>query len=409
MSTTRDPDRMLRAWLDLMPDEAPDRAIAAVLHATAAAPQARDLPRIGRWRSPMNRLFLSIAAALAVVLVGGAIFLMGTRPPSVGSTPIPSSSPSPSPSPAPSPTPAQAPESLRSSWVAYAGAAASPGSQGALLRLVISPDGARVSVFDAGVESFTSTPVGTQTTEFDLISTGTAGGCQIGDLGRYGFAFGTDGTLPGSDGTLLAFTIVSDACPARAAALDRTWVHAIDADSNGGRGVTTAFAPMFLITLPPAGYVAAGDSDSLTLTSTTPDRTLLAVRNPVGRTTPCSPTGGAKLPVAPTIKGFTAYMRTLPGFTVQSSALLIDGHPAVLLTIPSIVTADCPSHRVNEYTTGAGDGSGGWALTQGDTDVVYLVEVDGNLVLLQWLGAGVTRTEEQALLATIRFTVALPQ
>jgi hypothetical protein len=208
---------------------------------------------------------------------------------------------------------------------------------------------------------------------------------------------------------LLALTVVDDRCAARAAALDRAWVHAIDADNNGGRGVSTAFAPMFLITLPPAGYVAAGNSDSLTLTSTTPDRTLLAVRNPVGRATPCSSTGGAKLPIAPTIKAFTAYMRTLPGFTVQSAALQIDGHPAVLLTIPSILTADCPSHRVVEYTTGAGDGSAGWFLTQGDTDVVYLVEVNGNLILLQWLGAGVTRAEEQALLATMRFTETLPR
>ena len=41
MTTTRDPDRILRAWLDLMPDEAPDRAIAAVLQAVERASQAR--------------------------------------------------------------------------------------------------------------------------------------------------------------------------------------------------------------------------------------------------------------------------------------------------------------------------------------------------------------------------------
>lgn len=403
MNATRDPDRQLRAWLDLMPDEAPDRAIDAVLQATAAAPQARALPRIGRWRSPMNRLPLAIAAVLAVVLVGGAIVLMGTRLPNVGSSPVLS------PSAAPSATLGLAPETLRSTWLASAGPAASPGSPGSLIRLVISAAGDKVSVFDAGVETLMSSPVANQTGEFQLISTGTAGGCQIGDLGRYGFAFASDGTLPGTDGTLLALTVVSDTCSARSATLNRSWAHAIDANSNGGRGVAAAFSPMFLITLPPAGYVAEAGPDSLTLTSATPDRTLITVHNPVGWTDPCSSNGGSKRPIDPTITAFTAYLQSLPGFTVQSSDLTIDGHPAVLLTIPTVSTADCPTHRVYEWTSSDPGDTGGWLLNQGETDVVYLVEVEGNLILLQWLGAGVTTEEEKALFATVRFTNTLPQ
>ena len=93
MTATRDPDRLLRAWLDLMPDEAPDRAIAAVLQATQAAPQARALPWTGRWRSPMNRLpravtamatvLILVALLAAAALVVGSLIRPTTPPPSV--------------------------------------------------------------------------------------------------------------------------------------------------------------------------------------------------------------------------------------------------------------------------------------------------------------------------------------
>jgi hypothetical protein len=101
-------------------------------------------------------------------------------------------------------------------------------------------------------------------------------------------------------------------------------------------------------------------------------------------------------------------MRTLPGFSVQSSDLEIDGKPAVLLTIPSAQTDNCPSHRVNEWTTPGSAAGGGWLLRQGDTDKLYLVEVDGSLVLLQWLGGAVTRADEQAILSSVHFTNTVP-
>jgi len=368
-----------------------------ILQRTAREPQRPAWTSIFRRPQPMNRLtYALVAAAVVAVLAGGALFFRATG--NVG--------PPTTPSPAQSSAPAFAPESLRSTtWLATTGASASPGPS-SLSRLAISADGARVSVYDAHVESFMSSPVGTQTAELDLVSIGPAGGCQVGDLGRYTFALSPDGSVPASDGTLLALTVVSDTCAARAAALGRTWVHAIDDANKGGRGVSGAFAPMFFITLPPADYTAGEDGASLTVTSSNPDRTLIAVKNPVGWNDPCL--ASTKLPITPTIKAFTAYMRTLPGFTVQSTALQIDGHPAVLLTIPSTKTTDCPGNRVNEWSV-PGPGTGGWVLHQGETDVVYLVEVDGNLVLLQWLGAGVTTAEEQALFATVRFTETLPQ
>ena len=404
MTANRNPDGRIRAWLDLMPDEAPDRAIANVLQAIERTPQVRRplVPAIRRFPR-MNRLPLAAAAAVTIVavLAGVAIFSRPSSPVGGPSTP--------SPSPVSSTTLAFAPDALRATWLGDAGPSASPGAAGSLIRLVINSTGDAVSILNAGSETFASRPVAGAFDEFDIISTASADGCQIGDLGRYRFAFGTDGAVPGSVGTLLSLTVVSDGCATRMAMLNRTWVHAIDATSRGGRGVAAVFAPMFLITLPAAAYTSEVGTDSLTLTSGTPDRTLIAVRNPIGWSDPCSDTGGARRPLAPTIAAFTAYMGTLPGFTVQSSGLQIDGRPAVRLTIPTVLTADCPTHRVNEWTAGASVGPGGWLLNQGDTDVLYLVEVNGNLVLLQWLGTGVTSTEEQALLATVRFTEALPQ
>jgi peroxiredoxin len=397
MSTNHKPDRLIRAWLDLMPDEAPDRAIADVLQAIESTPQVRRplIPALRRF-PPMNRLtFLAAAAAVIAVLVGGGLLLRPSA--NIGGPPPASATASP---PGQSQGPASAPDALRSTWLADGGPGAG-GSAGSAIRLVFSSAGNQVSILDAGVSTFKSKPVAGPADELDLALIGSDAGCQVGDIGRYRFALS-------SDGTFLTLTSVADACAARASQLGRPWVLAIDANNKGGRGVAAAFAPMFLMTLPVGGYAADVGADSLTLTSTSPDRTLIAVRNPVGFADPCSSTGGSKLPVAPTIKAFTAYMKTLPGFTVQSSNLEIDGKSAVLLTIPSTATDTCPSHRVMEWSAGAPGAKGGWLLTQGDTDIVYLVEVNGSLVLMQWLGAGVTTAEEQGLLSTVHFTDTLP-
>ena len=83
MTESRNPDRLIRAWLDLMPSEAPDRVVSAVLQTVEATPQVRGLRLLGPRRSPMNRLSLIAAAAvIAVALVGGALLLTsGNQPP----------------------------------------------------------------------------------------------------------------------------------------------------------------------------------------------------------------------------------------------------------------------------------------------------------------------------------------
>src|SRR5262249_48354510 len=77
MSATHDTelDGRLRAWLDLMPDEPPARAIATVLDAIDATPQPRPSRGWPSWRTPMNRSFAALAAAVVVVIVGAALLL----------------------------------------------------------------------------------------------------------------------------------------------------------------------------------------------------------------------------------------------------------------------------------------------------------------------------------------------
>lgn len=402
MNTDRTPDRLIRAWLELMPDEAPDRAIADVLQAIESTPQVRRplIPAMRRFPPMVRNMVAAAAAVVVAVLIAGGLLLRPSG--NVGGTPgaSPPGSPSASSS-GPSPSPTLAPDALRSTWMADAGSGSRGGGAGSVIRLEIDEAGHRVSVIDAGASAFMSEPVAGPPDELDLALLESEAGCQTGDVGRYRYS-------PSSDGLFLTLNSVADACAARAAQLGRPWVRAIDAISTGGRGLAAAFEPMFLITLPAAGYVSEAGVDSLTLTSASLDRTLITVRNPVGFTDPCSSTGGSKLPVAPTIAAFTEYMKTLPGFTVQSASLEIDGRSAVVLTIPSTQTADCPSHKVNEWTAADSRAGGGWLLRQGVTDVVYLVEVDGNLVLMQWLGEGVTTAEEQALLSTVQFTASVP-
>jgi hypothetical protein len=97
MTTNDDFDRISRAWLDLMPDEAPDRAVDAVLRAVATTPQVRRLGPAS-WRPlPMNRLPYAIAVAVVAVAIAGTLLLV--RPGSDQSVGPPAPSPSAAASP----------------------------------------------------------------------------------------------------------------------------------------------------------------------------------------------------------------------------------------------------------------------------------------------------------------------
>ena len=97
MTANDDIDRISRAWLDLMPDEAPDRAVRAVLQAVETTPQVRRPWRWLPWRStPMNRALLAIGATAVIVAAGALYFGRSSSSPSVGVSPTPAVSATPS-------------------------------------------------------------------------------------------------------------------------------------------------------------------------------------------------------------------------------------------------------------------------------------------------------------------------
>ena len=77
MNDERSFERTARAWLELGANQAPDRAIQAVLLAIETTPQERDL-RIP-WRFPtMNTpLRVGMAAVIGLLLLGAGIYLFG--------------------------------------------------------------------------------------------------------------------------------------------------------------------------------------------------------------------------------------------------------------------------------------------------------------------------------------------
>jgi hypothetical protein len=86
MTDERDFDRLARAWLELGPDEAPDRVVAAVLQAAETTRQVRRPLRWPIWRSfKMNRVFQAAGAvAVLVVVIGGGILLSQRNQPAPG-------------------------------------------------------------------------------------------------------------------------------------------------------------------------------------------------------------------------------------------------------------------------------------------------------------------------------------
>jgi hypothetical protein len=261
MSEDRNFDRLTRAWLDLMPDEAPDRAIDAVLQTVATTPQVRRPWRRPTWRlSPMTRVPFAIGAA-AIVVAAGAFYLVRSGPAEVGPPASPSPTATSSP-PTPSPTPTPIPTELRARWM---------GEHRDVVRLN------KGSTLLFGTTTF----VMTESNQWDrpqllessasavgdgrlrLESTTDRSGCEVGDVGLYGWSLSPSGRT-------LTITTESDGCADRSQAVPGTWWLAgcpnalclgeLDAGTYGSQ----YFAPR----LDPG---AAGEPDFGAITYTVPD------------------------------------------------------------------------------------------------------------------------------------------
>jgi hypothetical protein len=219
MTTTHDSDRIVRAWLDLMPDEAPDRAITAVLQAVESAPQQRPI-RWLPWRStPMNRLSIAVGAAAVVVVAGALILSRSGAQPSVGSPSSPLASVGPTASTVlPSGSALSAagpiPSELRGRWM---------GDH----RTLVATDAGTSMLFDAASLAFSQSN-GNDTVvmragasaigsgRIQLVSGAPAHGCARDDVGTYGWT-------RSASGRTLTITAERDDCTARSEAVAGVW------------------------------------------------------------------------------------------------------------------------------------------------------------------------------------------
>jgi hypothetical protein len=219
MTHEREFDRLVGAWLDLMPDEAPDRTIAAVLQAVDATPQVRrPFRRLMRRFPTMTRLPVVATLAAALVLaVGGGLLLL--RPGGIGSqTPTPSPSMAPSPSISPRPSVSPVPDALRARWM---------GSERPVPTIVAAA-GTILNFNDDGTFFITqsnmnenhylrssASPTGDGQFRLEsLVVDG--GGCLVGDVGLYRWSMSPSGRI-------LTVTADSDTCSTRLAAVPGVW------------------------------------------------------------------------------------------------------------------------------------------------------------------------------------------
>jgi hypothetical protein len=222
MSTDRNPDRIVRAWLDLMPDQAPDRVVDAVLQAVETTPQARRRLVRGPRRLPnMNRLFVIAAVVvLGAAAFGGALLVGGGRI---------ATAPTPAPAIVAEPSPAAIgfPNAILHEWV---GEPRDVPGLGVSTRTKLDFD-------ERGALLLTGTEYGyggrmrstfnSDGLSLTLTSTEDGDGCTAGDVGRYDYAIS-----PG--GSVLTLQPGADDCAARGVAVPGTWYRVACTDTTDG-------------------------------------------------------------------------------------------------------------------------------------------------------------------------------
>lgn len=217
MNATRDPERILSAWLDEGPTDLPDATRRAILISLPTTPQARRGLLAPGWLLPRRAgLQLAIGALVAVIIAGGLLYALG-RDPDFG-TP----SPSPVPTLGPSATPGPSPR-IAGATVAFPGGALAAGIQYVLptfepvftfegsADLWLGATGARYAWIDWVGSGSTTLGVVRAARVFD--ETGTSGAMPadivgwLGDRSDLTILATTPVTLGATEGTLIEATV----------------------------------------------------------------------------------------------------------------------------------------------------------------------------------------------------------
>ena len=427
MTSERDFDRLARAWLDLGPDEAPDRVVAAVLQAAETTPQVR---RPIRWPTlkdfQMTRLpVLATVAATIVVVVGGLLLINRSNDRGVGA---PTSSPSPS-AMASASTAAPLPEALRSSrWMGSERTV--PGilaTAGTIVNFTADNQFfiTQSNQTDSHFLNSTASSVGDGRFQLETPD-GVNGPCLKGDIGRYSWSVAPSGRI-------LTIVANSDACPTRLGAVPGTWwleacretgtncLGDVDAGTYKSQYFTprldvgASWAPDFgaLTYTVPDGWVNSADwPGRFTLTP--------SADWPEGQTEPngihqielhgqyaanaqnAACTSAELTSVPRTVSGLVEWLHGLPSLAANApTPITIDGHPGQWLDVavaPSWNTT-CPGETrpVALFLTEAGDRGDTFAVLAGERHrLVFLDLGGGDIVMVDVASSDLARFDSLA-------------
>jgi hypothetical protein len=364
MTANRDFDDIARAWLNLMPDEAPDRIVESVRMAVDATPQVR--PRFVGPRRFSNMSPFALVGAAAIIAATGA-FLALTRPtPKVGNQPTATPA-----SVAPSSSGQVAGDALdaalRASWIAVAKTNDILGNGSGPVSFTVDAAGTGIAAgnFGPGL-SFPSTVAKIAPDRFRVVLTLDVGGCHAFAQGVYRWSFSPDRSL-------LTLTTVSDECTKRVAALGRTWARSLVDPTTIGAGVVDTMEPNFAITLPDDRYTARTLDDFIEIGGSN-GYSLMVFKNPQAFVDACS-TDEKRVPYTPGAAAFVASFRSNDAFTVSAATpLKIDGHDVIHVVIGGKSNyARCPGAALYEYTPKACVCH--FIVGPGGADSMYLVDV----------------------------------
>ncbi|HEX5012677.1 MAG TPA: hypothetical protein VFV72_00865 [Candidatus Limnocylindrales bacterium] len=395
MTANRDFTDITRAWLDLMPSEAPDRAVASILQAVDATPQAK--PRLaGPWRfSPMFRFALVGAAAIAIV--AGALVLYPRLKTDVSS---PSESPTISPSPTLGSSGGEIDDALRATWRSFALESPALGNGAGPVSLEFSQAGNGVAASNFGPGyGFASTVTPISADRFELALAQPSLSCAAGDRGTYRWQLSADRSE-------LTLTAEAEACSTRGIVFQRRWVRSLVEATSYGAGIVDSMEPSFRVALPDYSFQTRTLNDFAEIAS--PDGggfSLMAFKNPVTFVDPCS-ADEERNPFTPTAASFFEHFQTTDAFTVgEVTELSIDGHRALHADVTGKENyARCPDHPLYQYTP---ERCGcHFIVGPGGTDSMYLVEGDGYTFL--FIVSPYGSASEQSVIESIQLPYGLP-
>ena len=334
-SHERDFDRLARAWLELGPNVAPDRPIAAALQAIDVTPQVR---RPWRWptrRSPvMSRITILAVLAGTIAILVGALVLSGGSP----NVPAPSVAPAVVDTTAsPTASPDFLPAGLAGGWVAPSrgttiedltvGDKPALGGNSAVTTIVFvtTDDGPRFALDRRGTALLESAVAQASPGVLRFtMKTMADPNCVGNDSGTYRWS-----ETP--DRQWLTLEAIEDACETRSEILAGTWQRSIAHESAGGPGIAAGIEPYVTFTLPASDYIGAGLGPvSTVLIDRADDKMTFKIWKDLdGFVDPCDRSKG-RLSIEPGMDAFLAYLRDDPRFRVISEdEFEIDGHRAV--------------------------------------------------------------------------------